>query len=84
MTKNASYEREARWFKMLNQPTSGTYRLAHAVRPNDAKQFDPEEVYDLIDASADAELVKHIEATSLLAPRKNAPIKKPTSGIDQK
>jgi hypothetical protein len=84
MTKSASYEREARWFKKLNQPTSGVYRLSHAVRPNDAKQFEAEEVYKLIDASADDELAKHIQATSLLQPRKNAPTKKPKPSTARK
>jgi hypothetical protein len=84
MSNDISSAREVQWFKKLNTPTSGVYRLAHAVRVNGAKPFKAGAVYDLIDASAEAELAKHVEATSLLTAREKKAVKRPAADVKKK
>lgn len=69
MAKSPSLALEARWFKKMNQPSSGTYQLAHAVRQNAAHAFKPAEILERIERSADSHMADHITAVSNLTAR---------------
>jgi hypothetical protein len=74
MTRDPSSELEARWFKKMNQSTSGTYRLAHAVRQNGAESFRPAAILEHVTRTAATHLASHIAAVSKLTARSVEPV----------
>ena len=69
MATDPSAALEARWFDKMNEKTSGVYRLAHAVRQNDAQPFKPEAIFHQIEETAEQHLAAHISAVSMLTAR---------------
>ena len=58
---------ERRWFNKMNRPTSGIYKLAHAVDPNSRSQttFDPAKMRTNKE-TVKAHLTDHIKAVKRL------------------
>jgi len=46
MDKELILEEAAGWFKKLNDPSTGTYRIAHARHDNSAETFEPSVVLE--------------------------------------
>jgi len=53
MNTDPILERAAKWFQILNNPASATYRIAHSQRKNTAPMFEPEEVLNEIRRTSD-------------------------------
>jgi hypothetical protein len=72
MTNIPSLEDEVLKFQRMNRPTSSAYRLAHAVRVNDAEPFDPALMLKSMEPTIDKHMADHIDAVKQITSQSRA------------
>ncbi len=67
MTEDPIVAEGAKWFKKLDRPSGGTYRIAHARHDNSAPDFVPAEVLAEYRKTSKGRMERLAKATTLLA-----------------